>query len=239
MLDILNQDIQYMPGVGPKKKEIPQKELGIESISDLLEYYPYKYVDRTHIYSIVDMSGELPFIQIKGRILSFEELSSGRKKRLVAHFSDGTGVVDLVWFSGIKYATQQYKENIEYIVFGKPSVFNGRYQFAHPDIDKAADLQLSQMGMQPYYSTTEKMKKVGLTSRSIEKITKNILERMDQPLAETLPPFIAKRLRLVSRDTAMRNIHYPKNSTDLANAQQRLKFEELFYVQLTILRYAS
>ena len=239
MLDILNQDIQYMPGVGPKKKEILQKELGIESISDLLEYYPYKYVDRTHIYSIVDMSGELPFIQIKGRILSFEELSSGRKKRLVAHFSDGTGVVDLVWFSGIKYATQQYKENIEYIVFGKPSVFNGRYQFAHPDIDKAADLQLSQMGMQPYYSTTEKMKKVGLTSRSIEKITKNILERMDQPLAETLPPFIAKRLRLVSRDTAMRNIHYPKNSTDLANAQQRLKFEELFYVQLNILRYAS
>ena len=239
MLDILNQDIQYMPGVGPKKKEILQKELGIESISDLLEYYPYKYVDRTHIYRIVDMTGELPFIRIKGRILSFEELSSGRKKRLVAHFSDGTGVVDLVWFSGIKYATQQYKENIEYIVFGKPSVFNGRYQFAHPDIDKAADLQLSQMGMQPYYSTTEKMKKVGLTSRSIEKITKNILERMDQPLAETLPPFIAKRLRLVSRDTAMRNIHYPKNSTDLANAQQRLKFEELFYVQLNILRYAS
>lgn len=239
MLDILNQDIQYMPGVGPKKKEILQKELGIESISDLLEYYPYKYVDRTHIYRIVDMSGELPFIQIKGRILSFEELSGGRKKRLVAHFSDGTGVVDLVWFSGIKYATQQYKENIEYIVFGKPSVFNGRYQFAHPDIDKADDLQLSQMGMQPYYSTTEKMKKVGLTSRSIEKITKNILERIDQPLAETLPPFIAKRLRLVSRDTAMRNIHYPKNSADLANAQMRLKFEELFYVQLNILRYAS
>lgn len=239
MLDILNQDIQYMPGVGPKKKEILQKELGIESISDLLEYYPYKYVDRTHIYRIVDMSGELPFIQIKGRILSFEELSSGRKKRLVAHFSDGTGVVDLVWFSGIKYATQQYKENVEYIVFGKPSVFNGRYQFAHPDIDKADDLQLSQMGMQPYYSTTEKMKKMGLTSRSIEKITKNILEKIDQPLAETLPPFIAKRLRLVSRDTAMRNIHYPKNSADLANAQQRLKFEELFYVQLNILRYAS
>lgn len=240
MLDILNQDIQYMPGVGPRKKEILQKELGIQSISDLLEYYPYKYVDRTHIYRIIDMSGELPFIQIRGRILSFEELSSGgRKKRLVAHFSDGTGVVDLVWFSGIKYATQQYKENIEYIVFGKPTVFNGRYQFAHPDIDKAADLQLSQMGMQPYYSTTEKMKKVGLTSRSIEKITKSILERMDQPLPETLPPFIAKRLRLVSRDTAMRNIHYPKNSSDLANAQLRLKFEELFYVQLNILRYAS
>ena len=240
MLDILNQDIQYMPGVGPKKKEILQKELGIQTISDLLEYYPYKYVDRTHIYRIADMSGELPFIQIKGRILSFEELASGgRKKRLVAHFSDGTGVVDLVWFSGIKYATQQYKENIEYIVFGKPSVFNGRYQFAHPDIDKADELQLSLMGMQPYYSTTEKMKKVGLTSRSIERITKSILERIDQPLAETLPPFIAKRLRLVSRDTAMRNIHYPKNSADLANAQMRLKFEELFYVQLNILRYAS
>ena len=157
----------------------------------------------------------------------------------MAHFSDGTGVVDLVWFSGVRYATEQYKVNVEYVVFGKPSVFNGRYQFAHPDIDKTADMQLSQMGMQPYYITTEKMKKAGLTSRSIEKITKSMIERISQPLPETLPPFIANRLRLVSRDTAMRNVHYPKNAGDLQNARFRLKFEELFYVQLNILRYAS
>ena len=240
MLDILSQDIQYLPGVGPKKKEMLQKELGIASISDLLEYYPYKYIDRSKIYHISELRSDMPFIQICGRILSFEKFENGpRKKRLVAHFSDGTGVVDLVWFSGVRYATEQYKVNVEYVVFGKPSVFNGRYQFAHPDIDKAADMQLSQMGMQPYYITTEKMKKAGLTSRSIEKITKSMIERISQPLPETLPPFIANRLRLVSRDTAMRNVHYPKNAEDLQNARFRLKFEELFYVQLNILRYAS
>lgn len=240
MTDVLNQDIQFLPGVGPKKKELLQKELGISTISDLLEYYPYKYVDRSKIYHIDELKSDMPFVQIKGRILSFEEFSNGpRKKRLVAHFYDGTGVADIIWFSGIKYATEQYKEGIEYIVFGKPTVFGGRFQFAHPDIDKAADLQLSEMGMQPYYSTTEKMKKIGLTSRSVEKITKSMLEKMKQPIAETLPPFIANRLRLVSRDTAMRNVHYPKNAEDLRNARFRLKFEELFYVQLNILRYAS
>ena len=240
MLDLLEQDIQYLPGVGPRRKDMLKKELDIATISDLLEYYPYKYVDRSKIYRIDELRSDMPFVQIRGRILSFEEFGTGaRKTRLVAHFSDGTGVADLVWFSGIKYATQQYKENIEYIVFGKPSVFNGRYQFAHPDIDKAADLQLSQMGMQPYYITTEKMKKAGLTSRAVEKITKSTIERMKTPLPETLPPFIANRLRLVSRDTAVRNVHYPKNADELANARFRLKFEELFYVQLNILRYAS
>ncbi len=240
MLDILDQDIQFLPGVGPKKKDILQKELGIASISDLLEYYPYKYVDRSRIYSISELHADMPFVQVCGRILSFEEFDGGtRKKRLVAHFSDGTGVVDLVWFSGVKYALQQYKTNIVYVVFGKPTVFNGRYQFAHPDIDKAVDLQLSSMGMQPYYVTTERMKKAGLTSRAIEKITKATLERMTSPMEETLPPFIANRLRLVSRDTAVRNVHYPKNSSDLTAARFRLKFEELFYVQLNILRYAS
>lgn len=240
MIDILSQDIQYLPGVGPKKKELLQKELGISTISDLLEYYPYKYVDRSKIYRINELRSDMPFVQIRGRILSFEEFSNGtRKKRLVAHFYDGTGVADIVWFSGVKYATENYKEGIEYIVFGKPSLFGGRYQFAHPDIDKASELQLSEMGLQPYYSTTEKMKKAGLTSRSIEKITKSMLEKMAHPLSETLPPFIVNRLRLVSRDTAMRNVHYPKNTDDLRNARLRLKFEELFYVQLNILRYAS
>ena len=217
-----------------------QKELGISKISDLLEYYPYKYVDRSRIYTINELRSDMPFVQVKGRILGFEEFGSGpRKKRLVAHFTDGTGIADIVWFSGIKYATQQFKVNTEYIVFGKPTLYGGRYQFAHPDIDKAEDLQLSQMGMQPYYITTEKMKKAGLTSRSIEKITKAMLEKMNQPLPETLPPFIANRLRLVERDTALRHVHYPKTAEELQSARFRLKFEELFYVQLNILRYAS
>ncbi len=239
MSSILDQDIMYLPGVGPKRKEILSKELGINTYGDLLEYYPYKYVDRTKVYHISELTSEMPFVQIKGKILSFEEFDTGkRNKRIVAHFSDGFGVVDLVWFRGAQYVYNTYKVNTEYIVFGKPVVFNGRYQFAHPDMDDASKLQLSEMGMQPYYGTTERMKKFGLTSRSIEKITKTLVEKLPE-LPETLPPFITERLHLISRDSAFRFIHYPHSHQEMQKAQVRLKFEELFYVQLNILRYAS
>ena len=240
MSSILDQDIMYLSGVGPRRKEILSKELNIRTFGDLLQYYPYKYVDRSRIYTIAELRGDMPFVQIKGRILSFEEFAMGaRKKRVVAHFSDDTGVVDLVWFQGSQYVYNQYKVGTEYIVFGKPGFFSGRYQFAHPDIDKVEDLKLSEMGMQPYYITTERMKKTGLMSRAIEKLTKGMLERMTVPLTETLPPFITSSLHLVSRDAAFRQIHYPQNTDALQRAQVRLKFEELFYVQLNILRYAS
>ena len=239
MSSILDQDIMYLPGVGPKKKEILSKELGICSYGDLLEYYPYKYVDRTKVFHISELTSEMPFVQIKGKILSFEEFDTGkRNKRVVAHFSDGFGVVDLVWFRGAQYIYKTYKTDTEYIVFGKPSVYGGRFQFAHPDIDDAHTLQLSDMGMQPYYSTTEKMKKMGLTSRAIEKIAKTLIEKIPE-LPETLPDFITKRLHLASRNEAFRHIHYPHSHQELQKAQVRLKFEELFYVQLNILRYAS
>lgn len=238
MSSILDQDIKFLPGVGPKKKEILSKELGIQTYGDLLEYYPYKYVDRSKIFHISELTSDMPFVQIKGKILSFEEFDTGkRNKRVVAHFSDGYGVVDLVWFRGAQYIYKTYKVGTEYIVFGKPTVYGGRYQFAHPDMDDASNLQLSQMGMQPYYSTTEKMKKFGITSRSMEKITKTLVEKLPA-LPETLPSFITERLHLVSRDTAFRLIHYPHSHQDMQKAQVRLKFEELFYVQLNILRYA-
>ena len=240
MLDLLQQDIQYLPGVGPRRKDILSKELNIHTFGDLLEYYPFKYVDRSKIYKISELGGEMPFVQVEGHILSFEEFDMGpRKKRIVAHMTDGSGIVDLVWFGKVSFVTKNYKVGIDYIVFGKPTIFNGHYQFAHPDIEKADELQLSEMGMQPYYVTTEKMKNAGLNSRAIERLTKSMLERMTTPLAETLPPFIVNPLHLVTRDTAFRNIHYPKNTSDLQHAQVRLKFEELFYVQLNILRYAS
>jgi len=240
MSSILDQDIMYLSGVGPRRKEILSKELNIRTFGDLLQYYPYKYVDRSRIYTIAELRGDMPFVQIKGRILSFEEFAMGaRKKRVVAHFSDETGVADLVWFQGSQYVYNQYKVGTEYIVFGKPGFFSGRYQFAHPDIDKVEDLKLSEMGMQPYYITTERMKKTGLMSRAIEKLTKGMLERMAVPLTETLPPFITSSLHLISRDAAFRQIHYPQNTDALQRAQVRLKFEELFYVQLNILRYAS
>ena len=230
----------YLPGVGPHKKDILNRELDIRTWGDLLEYYPYKYVDRSRIYAIHEISADMPFVQIRGKILSFEEFAmSARKKRVVAHFSDGRNVADLVWFSGAQYIYKNYKVGEDYIVFGRPTVFNGRYQIAHPDIDRAADLELTAMGMQPYYNTTERMKKAGMTSQAVEKIMKTLLQKLSQPLPETLPPFITNRLHLMSRNDAMRNIHYPKKTLDMQKARERLKFEELFYVQLNILRYAS
>ena len=240
MTSILSQDIKYLTGVGPKRKEILEKELQISTWGDLLEYYPYKYVDRSRIYRIGELRGDLPFVQLKGKILSFEEFAMGaHRKRVVAHFGDGTGVVDLVWFRGAQYVYKTYKVNEEYIVFGRPSIYGGRYQFAHPDIDKVTDVQLSEMGMQPYYMTTERMKKMGLTSRSLEKLTKTLVEKLsEQTISETLPPYIIGPLHLISRTEALHKIHYPKSLEDVQRAQVRLKFEELFYVQLNILRYA-
>ncbi len=230
----------YLQGVGPKKKEILSRELGIRTYRDLLEYFPYKYVDRTKVYLISELSPDMPFVQIKGRIIRFEETETGkRRKRVIAHFTDGHGICDLVWFNGTKYVYQNYQLNREYVVFGKPGVFNGRIQFSHPDIDDAAQLQLNDMGMQPFYITTEKMKKAGITSRAMEKLTKTLIGKLSEPLEETLPPFITSHLHLISRDAALRKIHYPRSVDDTQRARVRLKFEELFYVQLNILRYAS
>lgn len=240
MLDILEQDIKYLSGVGPRRSEILSKELGISTYGDLLEYYPYKYVDRSRLYHISELSADMPFVQLKGRILSFEEFEQGRrKKRIVAHFTDGHGICDLVWFNGSRYIYEQYQIDKEYIVFGKPGIYNGRFQLSHPDIDDADKLQLSEMGLQPYYVTTEKMKNSGLNSRAIEKLVRTLLTKLTHPLDETLPPFITERLHLISRDAAFRQIHYPKSADEMQRARLRLKFEELFYVQLNILRYAS
>ncbi len=241
MTDILQQDIQYLPGVGPQRKKMLSDELGINNFGDLLEYYPYKHVDRSRVYSIHELTGDMPFVQVKGRILSFETFQMGpRKKRVVAHFTDGSGkVMDLTWFNYAESVIKKYRIGTEYIVFGRPQVFNGRIQVVHPDMDEANKLELSAMGMQPYYNTSEKMKKTGLNSRALERFTKSLLDVLKEPLTETLPDFITQRLHLMSRDEALRKIHYPQNAKQLEQARLRLKFEELFYVQLNILRYAS
>ena len=239
-MNILNQDIMYLPGVGPNRKKLLNQELGIETFGDLLEYYPYKYVDRSKVYTVHELTGDMPFVQVVGHILSFETFEMGpHKERVVAHFSDGTGIMDLVWFNGGKYAMKTYKIGVDYLVFGKPGVFNNRIQVQHPDIDAAESLELSDMGMQPYYNTTEKMKKSGLNSRAIERLTKTLLSVLKDPLPETIPDFISSELRLMGRDEALRTLHYPKDSKTLERARVRMKFEELFFVQLNILRYAS
>lgn len=239
MFDLTTRDIKYLQGVGPQRATMLNKELEIYSLHDLLYYFPYKYVDRSRLYYIHEIDGNMPYIQLKGQILSFETVGEGRQRRLVAHFSDGTGVVDLVWFQGIKYLMGRYKAHEEYIVFGKPTVFNGRINIAHPDIDPAKDLTLSAMGLQPYYNTTEKMKRAGLNSHTLEKLMNNAFSLLQGPLLETLSPNVVEENHLMSLDEALRNIHFPQNPEKLRRAQYRLKFEELFYVQLNILRYTK
>ena len=239
MFDLTTRDIKYLQGVGPQRATILNKELNISSLHDLLYYFPYKYVDRSRLYYIHEIDGNMPYIQLKGQILSFETMGEGRQRRLVAHFSDGTGVIDLVWFQGIKYLMGKYKAHEEYIVFGKPTVFNGRINVAHPDIDPAKDLTLSSMGLQPYYNTTEKMKRAGLNSHALEKLMSNAFALLQGTMPETLTPKVVEEHHLMSLDEALRNIHFPQNPEKLRKAQYRLKFEELFYVQLNILRYAK
>ena len=212
----------------------------METFGDLIEYFPYRYEDRSKIYHSNDIHEGMPYIQLCGEIHSFETLQDTKgKQRIVAHFYDGYGYSDIVWFVRRFDPTKGLKVNKRYIIFGKPTFFKGVPQFAHPEIEEAEKVNLSEMGMEPHYHTTEKMKKIYFTSRTVEKLVRKLIDTLIEPLPETLPSFIVNGLRLISRDTALRQIHYPKSTEEVALATRRLKFEELFYVQVNILRYAT
>lgn len=236
-LDFFNQDIQYVKGVGPKRAELLNKELNIFTVEDLLRHYPYKYVDRSRFYFLNEISENMPFIQLKGKILSFEKAGEGRKQRLIATFTDGFSIMELIWFNGLKFVQDKYKTNIEYVVFGKPTFFNGKISIIHPEIDLPSKLPPpEQMGMQPFYNTTEKMKSHSLNSKAIQKIIYSLLPTLQNSIPETLPSYLLQRFKLLNITEAIRNIHFPQNSHLLNKARQRLKFEELFYIQLSIVR---
>lgn len=240
MLDLSTRDIKYLPGVGPQRASLLAKELNIVSFKDLLYYFPYKYVDRSHIYTIREIDGNMPYIQLRGKFLSFETFGEGRQRRLVGHFSDGTGVMDAVWFQGLKFVIGKIKAGVEYIIFGKPTVFGGRINVAHPDVDEADELTVGNMGLQPYYNTTEKMKRMLINSHAVEKLMRNLFHAIQrEPFEETLSPWMVESFHLMPLAEALYNIHFPQNPELLRKAQSRLKFEELFYVQLNILRYTK
>lgn len=240
MLDLKNRNIKYLPGVGEQRASLLNKELGIRSMYDLLYCFPYRYVDRSRLFTVAELNGSMPHVQLCGEIRSFEEFGEGASRRMVAHFTDGTGFVDLVWFRGLKYLKGRYKLGVKYVVFGKPTVFNGRVNIAHPDIDDAETLQLSSMGLQPFYNTTEKMKRAGLNSQAMAKLITALLRLIDDmAMNETLTPEIVHKHRLMPLGDALRIIHFPKNTKELREAEYRLKFEELFYIQLSILHYAK
>ena len=237
---LLETALTYLPGIGPKRAETLQKELGLKTWGDLLYYFPYKHIDRSRLYRTSELTSDMPFVQIHGQFISFEQVGEGRKKRLIGHFTDGYGWVDCVWFNSQQYIIlKTIKLHTDYIVFGRPSLFNDRINLAHPDIDPADSLMLSKMSMQPYYQATEKMKKVGLNSRTLEKFTSTLLRQIPEgSIPETLPHNLLNRLCMVSLDEALRAAHYPSTAQELTQANYRLKFEELFYVQLSVLRYA-
>lgn len=239
MQDLRETELTYLPGVGPKRAALLQAEMGIHTWHDLLYCFPYKHIDRSRLYRISELSADMPFVQLRGRIMSFEQIGTGRKTRLVAHFSDGEGFIDLVWFQGIRYITSTLKLDRDYIVFGRPNDFNGRINIAHPDVDPAESLSLNRMGMQPYYSVTEKMRRSGLTSRSIEQFTDKLFSLLKEPIPETLPESLRDHLKLMPIDEALRSAHYPHSAAQLASAMARLKFDELFFIQLSIQLYAN
>lgn len=238
MLETTTRNIKYLPGVGEQRATLLNRELGIHSLNDLLYYFPYKYIDRSKVFKVSELGGQLQHVQLVGEIRSFEEMGEGASRRLVAHFTDGTAFVDLVWFRGIKFVKNKLQLGKQYVIFGKPSMFNGRVNIAHPDVDDISLLKLDKMGLQPYYNTTEKMKRSGLNSNAIAKLVSNLFQLLTNKIPETLSQDIITKHGLMSLDEALRVIHFPKSYKELQAAQYRLKFEELFFIQLNILSYS-
>ena len=236
MPEFLDQEIKFLPGVGPKRAEILFKELKIKTFRDLIYYYPYKYIDRTKFYKISDINTEMAYIQVKGVLRSMETVGTGGKQRLVARFSDDSGTMELVWFRGIKWQKEQLRINKTYIVFGKPASFSGRISVVHPEMETEQEMQLKPIGLfQGYYNTTEKMKKQFLTSKTINKFQLTLLGLAKGKIKETLPEYLTSELKLMPLEQALSAIHKPEKPIELKNATFRLKFEELFFIQLKIL----
>ena len=222
MSDLSTRDIKFLPGVGPKKAELFNKELKIFSFEDLLYYFPYKYIDRSRTYKIKEIDGNMPYIQLRGEILNFETQGEGKGRRLIARFSDGTGIIELVWFKGIKFIIEKYKPGIEYTLFGKPTRFGSKFNIAHPEIDPIDDIIDKAPGLQAYYSTTEKMKSHFLNSKAIQKIMYNLWKSINGPLPETLPAQVIARSQVIYLTEAIQNIHFPQSPDLLRKAQFRL-----------------
>lgn len=236
-MDFLQTDIQRIQGLGPKWKTLFAEDMDIVTFDDLLQLYPYKYVDRSHIYRICDITNNMPYVQLCGRFLTCELIGTGRQMRMSALFTDGTGQIEIVWFKGLNYVKQQVNTNDEFMLFGKPTAFNGRYNIVHPELERADKAQLSAGTLQPFYNTSERMKKVGLNSKAIQKLMNQLFNvQLQGSVPDTLPRRILEGYHLINRSTALRILHFPQNSRELEQATFRMKFEELFFVQLGILK---
>jgi ATP-dependent DNA helicase RecG len=229
--------IEYLKGVGPQRAALLQKELGIATFGDLIQHYPFRYEDRTRFHKVREVDETIPTgVQIKGRIRRFDMIGGGRKKRLVAHFADETGEVELVWFQGITWILDKIKPGIDYVIFGKPSRYGRKISIAHPEIEPLAESSDRQKSLQPVYPLSEKLRSKYLDSRFLIKLQRELLSAAVKQVRETLPPEILSKHRLVAKKDAIANIHFPGSYELLSAAQQRLKFEELFYIQLRLIK---
>ena len=238
-MNIHDTHIDYLKSVVPNRADILKKELQVLTYGDLLHHYPFRYIDRSIIYKIEELSEEMPFIQLKGKIISLEEKGHKKSKRLVAYFKDETGVIELVWFKGIRWIKSGVKLNTDYIIFGKPSFYKGVFNIVHPELDIQNEKQDLIANLQSVYHSTELLNAKGLTSRAIGKLTKALLLLLNKQLQETLSVNLVSRLNLPTREEALFSIHYPKDTKALIRAQKRLKFEEFFFLQLHLLKIKS
>ena len=230
-------DITYLKGVGPKRAELLGKQLGIRTYYDLLYYFPFRYVDRSKIYKIRELEGDLPYIQLKGRFVSFTVQGEGAKQRLIGLFSDGTATIETVWFNRIKRISETYRTGTEYILFGKPTPFNGHYSIVHPEIDVYNPVN-EPHGLRGIYNLTETLRNRSISSRTFYQLIQTLLGKTPY-IPETLPEDIREQYHLMGLREALSNIHMPESVDKLQKATFRLKFEELFLIQLNILRYAK
>lgn len=233
----LDTTIEFLKGVGPKRAEILQKELRIFTYADLLAYYPFRYIDRTRFYKVSELHPDLPYVQILGRITGKETIGEKHKKRIVARLTDETGSIELVWFQSLKWVEENLMRGKVYIAFGKPTVFNGSFSISHPEMESypRPATVTGNLTLQPVYNSTEKLKKFSLDSKGIQKMQALIIEQCLSEVRETIPSYILEKYRLINRREAILNIHFPKDSASLQHAERRLKFEELFFIQLQLL----
>jgi len=228
--------VEYLKGVGPQRAALLNKELNIFTFGDLIQYYPFRYEDRTKFYAIRELNEEMPYVQIKGSIVKKEMIGAGAKKRLVAQFKDDTGMIELVWFQGIKWMLEKVKPGIEYVVFGKPALYGKKYNIAHPEIEPLTSGNEKGGYLHPVYPLTEKLRTRYIDSKTISKLQQELLVLAKERIRETLPSNILTQFKLIDKQQSLLNIHFPQNFELLNQAQHRLKFEELFFIQLRLLK---
>lgn len=234
--DLLKTSIEFLKGVGPAKADALKTELGIFTFEDLLNTFPFRYIDRSKFYKVSEIQSAAAEVQIKGKITSFQEVGSPRKKRLVAKFEDASGSVELVWFKGAQWIKKSLDIGTEYVLFGKPNYFKGKYSFPHPELEKVEDFKKSPLqGLQPVYNSTEKLTNKGLNSRGIAKLTQVLVPQVYSLIAENLPERIVKHYSWMSRAQAYTEVHFPSNLEQLEQARNRLKFEEFYFIQIGLL----